>query len=665
MEKNNRFRPIELVHDFSFIPCSFDQNVPLPSPCERLERLKRLGYGGVALCPSYDDYLSTESVVRICEIIRNARELGLIVWLYDEKFYASGSAGGCVPRENPSLEAKAITMICGEPDACGTICINSPHGYGEALAAYVCALDQDGAPIFDTLQDISDRKNFGGGIVYDCKGERLRAFVFFGKAAFEFCTTSHNTRGVRRYTDTLSKAAVDAFLLKTYGGYGALGNLGDYVEAVFTDEPQLPGLCRQDYRADYLDYVLANQNAVFKVTDLPDPKMTFTPYLPWTVGIEDEFYRMHNYPLLPSLPRLFADESATGNKIRADFWETASLCFEKSFSQNYAVCAKQMGVKYSGHFLYEENFDHHPYMHGDLLAQLGKMDIPGCDMLVATPPRILENAAAVKLAASAAELYGKEDVMIEASNVTKDIYPITPKAYQLATALEIALGATRFLSYYTDFCLPEEEMRTCTDFSARVLSRLTSMNPIRYVYVYIPNRDISEESFPACSVSLKRKPSLRQEKINTFLKEISSKLSRSGVDFNFINDERLQRVPVTNGAILVIPEGATKPKYAARFKKIIQGENADRVRDLLCFEGYTPVPSADSMLVTLHKYSNEREALLLVNAGKDYNGEIKPRLQKPRRTVYVYNPHTDETVPLYDLTCVSVPSGQARILIFE
>ena len=59
---STKYRPIELVHDFTFIPCCFPQDIPLPPPKERLLRLKRLGYGGVAVSPSYADYLTEQSM---------------------------------------------------------------------------------------------------------------------------------------------------------------------------------------------------------------------------------------------------------------------------------------------------------------------------------------------------------------------------------------------------------------------------------------------------------------------------------------------------------------------------------------------------------------------------------------------------------------------------
>ncbi|MBO5670720.1 MAG: hypothetical protein J6S41_04155, partial [Clostridia bacterium] len=491
---NTKYRPIELVHDFRFIPCCFPQDIPLPPPKERLLRLKRLGYGGVAVSPSYDAYLTEESMKETLELIRYAGELGLRVWIYDEKFYPSGSAGGTVPHEHPTLEAKALAMLCCEPDELGLICLNSPHGYSSVIAAYLCALDENGNPMFDTLTDVSSSTTFGGGILYDCKGQRnLRLYAFFGKSAFEFCATSHATRGIRRYIDTLNRAATEAFLEKTYKGYGDASDLGTVIEAVFTDEPEIPGLCRENYRRDYRDFVVQQQTEVFRLYDLPDPDITFSPYIPWSEALPAQFQKQHGYDLMPALPLLFADDTERGKAVRADFWETLSSMFRDNYGGTYAAFCRRAGTAYSGHFLYEETFSIHPYMHGDILEQLGTMDIPGCDMLYASPKKIFEFAAAIKFAASAAQLYGKTDVMIEASNICRDIFPITKSALMLATALETALGVTRFTSYYTEFCMAEDDVRACCDFTERLLAPLDGMEPIRTVYVYVPNRKYREE----------------------------------------------------------------------------------------------------------------------------------------------------------------------------
>ena len=43
----------------------------------------------------YINYLEDEnSFLRVREICRYAKELGLAVWIYDEQYYPSGGAGG-------------------------------------------------------------------------------------------------------------------------------------------------------------------------------------------------------------------------------------------------------------------------------------------------------------------------------------------------------------------------------------------------------------------------------------------------------------------------------------------------------------------------------------------------------------------------------------------
>lgn len=665
MKKDNYYRPIEIVHDFKFIPCTFNQDQELLSPKQRLKKLKELGYGGVALCPSYNDYLSNESFNQICEVIKYAKELDLLVWIYDEKFYPSGSAGGIVPRQNPWYEAKAIATIKATPDDHGVIYINSPHGYGEVISCFLLNVI-DGKIDFDSVKDITKYKTFGGGIVYDCgKDKNVIALAFFPKSAFEFCTTSHNTRGVRRYIDTLNKSAVNAFLDKTYGGYDKLGKIGDYVEAVFTDEPQIPGLCRQNYRDNYLEFVYACQSEVFRVLDIPDEKVAFTPYLPWTENLSQEFLVLNGYDVMPLLPRLFVDESEKGDKVRLDYWKTVSTLFEKNYGQTYANFAIDNGVKYSGHFLYEEDFDKHPYMHGDLLCQLGKMDIPGCDMLNALPENILKNSTAIKFASSATDLYDKKDVMIEASNILKDVFPITLSSYALATAIETVLGATRFLSYYTDFATCEEQTKQRTDFTAKLLSRLDGTTPQRKVLVYVPNYDIYGESYPSYSASNIRPYGERLKKVNSFISKISETLVRKNIDFNFINDERIESLSKQkiDGGVLVVPSGVKEPAGIEKFSKVIVGDDALTVADTLYNLGYFNVKTEKpSNFISLYKKSDREEVFLIVNLGEDYDGEIILNSDSGANQVLIYDPFTDKEEKTSLPLCVKIDAQKCKII---
>ncbi len=667
------YRPIELVHDFRFIPCCFPQDESLPSPKERLDRLKALGYGGVAVSPRYAAYLSAESMEEVRDSIRYAAKIGLSVWIYDEKYYPSGSADGSVPRENPAYEAKALCAVTGTPDEHGVICINSPHGYGSVLYAFACETDEDGLPRFETLRDVTDKKTFGGGILLDCKAEkRSCVYAFFGKSAFEFATTSHNTRGIRRYADTLMPDATRAFLHKTFDGYKEMGNLSEYIEAVFTDEPQIPALCRTDYRTDYLAYVKRIENDVFVVRDIPDDKVAFTPYFPWTEALPAAFLSRHGYDLIPLLPIAFFDKGEKGKNIRADFWDTVSSLFENSYNGVYADYCHSQGISYSGHLLYEEEFDIHPYMHGDALCQLGRMDIPGCDMLFASPKEILKHASAVKLAASAALLYGRNDVMIEASNIAKDVFPITEESLKLATAMEAALGATRFLSYYTETAMEAEKIKRCCDFTERLLETLADTKPHCEVYVYLPNRDIRAEAFPSVSVSEKLPPSAKITAVKEFLRSAAEIFPRRGLDFCYINDERLSELAgsgLYTNAVLVIPPCVQPPDAGKIFRSVIREQSAEEAAETLSVLGYRNVTVSHSAeLVTLKKTSAKKDAFLLVNPGTDFFGEIRLNVKERSAAAILYNPHTNERITIAmcgEPIKISIPHSECRIVLLE
>lgn len=652
---DRKFRPIELVHDFTFIPCHLPQDIVLPSPKERIDRLKRLGYGGVALNPSFSDYLSPESIAETADIIRYAHEQGLLVWIYDEKYYPSGSAGGLVPRINPAHEAKALAVVTGEIDERNSICINSPHGYSSVIAAYACGIDEDGNADFDTIEDVSSKRTFGGGIFLDCTNrKKCRVYAFFGKSAFEFCTTSHNTRTLRRYSDTLNKDAVDSFLNLTFEGYKDAFKL---TESIFTDEPQNGGLCRDTYCEDFRERMLANQNAVFKVYDIPDSKVAFTPYIPWTEKLPEDFKRLHGYDIMASLPRLFFDESPRGDRIRADYWHTVSELFYDSYSENYAKFCESHGTLYSGHFLYEENLEKHPYTHGDMLRQLGAMHIPGCDMLYASPEKILSFSSAFKFASSAAQLYEKSDCMAEVSNIMKDVFPMTSASYKLAVALETALGVTRFLSYYTETCLPETEMQDCCKFMSRLGKALDDMDAVRNVYVYVPNCEIMGETYPAYDASVVRSYSQRVDEIHKFTVSISEKLLRKRIDFNFINNERLEYLVSgstaawfdQDKAVLILPPHVKlDDKLTSLFSRIICGDEVDSLN----------AEAQTRDLIVLHKANNKREAYLIVNTGDDFEGyfEASPAAS-------IYDPHTDMSEQIKSSSVkLSIPSGECRIV---
>ena len=109
--KNDKmYRPLKMQHSFGL-----DPNAPSAARVQQmraeLEKIASLGYGGIVTNVSFDDYLENETYWEdFVHSVQLCKEMGLRVWLYDEKGYPSGGAGGIVMRDHPEYEA--IGLVC-------------------------------------------------------------------------------------------------------------------------------------------------------------------------------------------------------------------------------------------------------------------------------------------------------------------------------------------------------------------------------------------------------------------------------------------------------------------------------------------------------------------------------------------------------------------------
>lgn len=144
--------------------------------------LKELGLGGIVCNVAFNDYLVSEpNWATLVKAIEACHEVGLLAWIYDEKGYPSGSAGGLVLKENPVLEALALAYDPSRPDP------------------------------------------------------------FMIRPSYEHTHASNNFHAARRYINLLDGAAVSTFIDKTHRAYWQRikRHFGATIPAVFTDEPSL------------------------------------------------------------------------------------------------------------------------------------------------------------------------------------------------------------------------------------------------------------------------------------------------------------------------------------------------------------------------------------------------------------------------------------------
>ncbi len=229
---------------------------------------------------------------------------------------------------------------------------------------------------------------FAGGII-PVKGKRYKMKVLEceevnGKPKFKVKIYDNMSwYNNYSYIDTLNKDAVLEFIKSTYEAYyKSVGDeFGKVIPAIFTDEP------------NYLQLRNANPRNY---------------YIPWTEEFPDYFSKKKGYDIRKYLVSLFY-EIENWQKIRFDYWQTATELFLESFTKTiYDWCSKH-NIAYTGHYLSEDTLQSQIGLIGKAMPHYEYMHIPGIDHL----SRNINNLITVKQVSSVAHQFGKKRVLSE------------------------------------------------------------------------------------------------------------------------------------------------------------------------------------------------------------------------------------------------------------
>ncbi|NLN05004.1 MAG: hypothetical protein GX166_09340 [Clostridiaceae bacterium] len=204
--------------------------------------------------------------------------------------------------------------------------------------------------------------------------------------------------------------------------------------------------------------------------------------------MRDEFSIRYGYDIYENLHYLFAGTNNKAQKIRLDYNSLLSdLYYEAYFKQIGDYCENKK-VHFSGHLLLEENILHHGIYEGNVFRLIGKMGIPGIDMLTTIPEEVLKCAQTPKLISSSAKWHKKQNVMTEASGHMTGAakMPIDLQMMIGSCATQFALGVNTFTSYYSDTVITDEENRIFNTFVARLCSMFDGGSEEISTAIYYP-----------------------------------------------------------------------------------------------------------------------------------------------------------------------------------
>jgi hypothetical protein len=552
-----------------------------------MQHYREHGLGGLVCNVAFNDYMESEQNWKtLVAAVEACRDLGLVVWIYDEQGYPSGAAGGLVLRENPDYEAMELA--------------------------------------FDTTRDDP----------------------FVVRPAYEYTHASNNYYAARRYVNVMDARAVGCFLEKTHEQYWKRLEpfFGNTIQAMFTDEPSLIAV--------NLGQIPEQARKKVPVVDPVDPNARRLPSVPWSYDLVDRYRHRYGADLLEHRRSLFAGSSPADRRVRRQFWSlVADLVADRYFGALEDWCDRHR-VASSGHSLWEEALLHHVALEGNGLKVLGRMHIPGLDMLNSDPEAVIHSGwLTAAMPASAARLDGRRRVMTEVSDFSQKMGgqgPVGLAKMQATAAWQAAWDVTDFTLYYGMGDRSADDYREYCDFVGRLNAVLKEATPIPDVLLYYPIYDLWGEYLPVAEpLKIESQTPLARQLVASTLR-LGQLLQRNQVSFTLIDHENLGRARVeTDGVLavggrryrsLVLPAGVELPRSAAavvdRFSQVggrvlrdSVGNDTSSAKKLIA--ALRPVVRIQpaSPRIALGRFTRQgRKIVVVVNVGAQaYRGRLSVR----------------------------------------
>jgi len=528
-------------------------------------------------------------------------------------------------------------------------------------------------------------------LVYDAS----RDDPFSLRRAYEHTHASNNFYAARRYPNLIDDAAIQCFVAKTHEAYRrrVAPHFGKTIRAFFTDEPSLMPV--------NLGQLPEHVRKRVRVVDPLDASVKPLPGVPWCRDLPELYGQRYGQDIMPLRRSLFVGDSETDRKVRRQFWALiADLITERYFGRIQDWCRRHH-VASSGHTLWEEQVIHHVPLYGNALKALGRMDIPGMDMLSSDPSAVLHSGwLTASLPASAALLNGRRCVMTEVSDFSQRMAKRGPASLawmQATAAWQAALGVTEFTSYYGSIgrivrggssgkqTSGDETCRAYCDYVGRLNALLRDARLDPDVLLYYPIYDLWAEYLPVADrLTLKSQSTRAQRIVRSFL-QLGRRLLKAQISFALADHELLAAAKIRDGRIaiglrgfdaIVLPSGVALPasvtgvvdRFRAAGGSVMCDGDAARSVDLDALANRRSAghlrPACDHVVVGRFVRDGRRILLVVNVGGKPYAGRICP---PGKERWWLADPASGQITPSRtssgQWTALSIPAHSAILLI--
>jgi hypothetical protein len=519
----NEYRMLQIIHHY------YDKDLA--------KNYSKLGFGGVVANVSFNDYLESESAwTDFIKCLNDFRDQGLLFWIYDEKGYPSGKAGGLVLRDHPEFEA--LGVLFAQTEGTGTIHHKIP--VKERITSPPISIVA--VPILDDTYDLNKKvdltdrfKQGDSEIVWDAPDGKWCIMSFHISRMYEGTHCVANYSDPLPYINIIDRDAVASFIHLTHDAYKQrCGDaIKDYVQAFFTDEPSLMTL-----------YLKKDEGLL--------------PPIPWSNSFREDFRSRMGYDIVPELPHLFVDCGEDSIYKRLQFWKVISELIEENFYGQIQDWCHANGTTSSGHALWEEHLSWQVGFEGDLYRDLRRMDIPGIDLLNSNPVQLARSTQIPipKFISSVTHLAGKSLCMSETSSFIQSMNKQPCSFEQRIGTInwQYVLGLTTVTSYYGLKEFKDGELNTFNEHVGRLGFMLTGGKHIADIAVFYPIHSLWGEFIPTDDIAQSFRLSKKAKRINNEFGEVSYNLLANQLDFDYLDDQAVLESQIEDGSMKITGE---------------------------------------------------------------------------------------------------------------
>ncbi|WP_258530747.1 glycosyl hydrolase [Paenibacillus taichungensis] len=546
---------------FWFLNHSFSK----PELENQIQSMVEAGVGGVVLHARHGmqaAYLSEEFMDTLDFCTKECQKRDMVVWLYDEDNWPSGTLGGKLTRQYPEYRMRYLRveerryLHDAQQEMLSLDFATYANNELIAILAYR-AIQQEGEwLIYDQPENITVLcgQEWKPGtdedyIILACWSCEIAEGITFAKGY---------------YLDTLNPEAVQAFIQSAYEPFQQFQpHFGVTIQGVFTDEP---GLMIHDgfFGVEAIRTSVQDVNATL-------PGIVFA----WTHGMVERYQQENGYDLIPRLGALLYGMADGSRSARQDYYDTITRWYVEGYHEAIRSWCESHSLLYIGHTL-EEPVWGQARSQGNQTRVLQQFHYAGVDYLThgigtkENPHRIVS----VKTAASVAQLDGKKRIICESFGASGHAYAMRQR--RLDANFMAFLGVNLFIPhafYYsfagyrkTDFPPTEfkhaphwPHYRTFADYLGRlsVLGTFTKRTP--EVLLLSPIQTVYEHMF--LSGESNQHPAADQ-----LFSLLSDRMLRSSIDYDYVDECQLREAKIThaggyqfNGerneySILILPE---------------------------------------------------------------------------------------------------------------